>query len=171
MTVVVVAMAALAWGLGQWPKAFRWYCRLCAGAVLTIGLVFFWRSGTRYMERFTDHSEWGYGQIDGKTGIRGLFFCTEHVAASANGDLGGRHVRANAIVIVAEFELGFADPSHQSIEFGDTAIDKLEQVVVHGNAIAPYLNVHRLHSFRGRPSHGRIDRFRQYAHPNSTVKD
>lgn len=58
LTVLVIGIAALIWGLSQWPTAVRWYLR---GAILIAGLALltvFASSSVPYVSRFKKYFAW-----------------------------------------------------------------------------------------------------------------
>ncbi|MDA0989297.1 MAG: O-antigen ligase family protein [Verrucomicrobia bacterium] len=55
MALVVIAGAALTWGLGHVPRAARWWWRLAACALLLLMLVGVSRLATGYTERFLNY--------------------------------------------------------------------------------------------------------------------
>ncbi len=58
MTLIVIAGAALIWGMGQWPQSRRWFFRYCAACLLVIAATVFWHSSHPYVTRFKNYGAW-----------------------------------------------------------------------------------------------------------------
>ncbi len=55
LTLVVIAAAAVVWGLSQWPRQVRWYLRGSIICAALAGLLVLWTSDLPYMVRFKNY--------------------------------------------------------------------------------------------------------------------
>lgn len=58
LSVLVILLGALCFGLSQWPRAIRWYLRIAGTALLALALLVFALVASGYVQRFTHYFGW-----------------------------------------------------------------------------------------------------------------
>ncbi len=86
MTVVVILVAAMVWGVAQWPRAVRWNLRLIGVSSALLLLIGLWSYGGRYIERFAS-----YGGVRDKGSVAQV---AEALGRTCRGRMYGGAVRA-----------------------------------------------------------------------------
>jgi O-antigen ligase len=92
LTVVAIAVAVLAWGFSQWPRAIRWYLRCAGVALLLLALMVFCCAATVYINRFV--SSPGRRMIKARSFAEKRVLLAETIRVSSRGRMIGGALRA-----------------------------------------------------------------------------
>lgn len=113
ITVIVVGLAALIYGLRQWPAKLRWSIRISTAIIAITLMAVFWKSNTTYIRRFRDYINVP-AEITGRQRLETM----QHALLQTSR---GRMISAALRVWRTRPWLGIGPGMHQNLWFGFAA--------------------------------------------------